>query len=54
MRIAFIVSNPVQYYVPLYREFAKRVGVMLKVFYTWRDAGPVLDEKFDKSTSENP
>ena len=85
MRLAFIVSHPVQYYVPLYRELAKRIGQRtmglrahgtadpkdeggirhaddrqlitddsarisaLKVFYTWRDAGPALDVKFEKT-----
>ena len=64
MRIAFIVSHPIQYYVPIYRELAKRlreggkvgksegekVGVSaLKVFYTWRDAGPARDARFEKT-----
>jgi glycosyltransferase involved in cell wall biosynthesis len=48
MRLAFIVSHPIQYYVPIYRELAKRDGVTLKVFYTWRDAGPARDVKFGK------
>ena len=91
MRLAFIVSHPVQYYVPIYRELAKRArsqgtgdrrqgegeatgvsvwkkdGVSvrnvsesgtaddsarisaLKVFYTWRDAGPARDVRFEKT-----
>ena len=70
MRIAFIVSHPIQYYVPIYRELARRIrhtadGIRhaddrqlttddaarisaLKVFYTWRDAGPARDVKFGK------
>lgn len=70
MRIAFIVSHPIQYYVPVYRELARRIrhtayGIRqtddcqlttddsarisaLKVFYTWRDAGPALDRQFGK------
>jgi glycosyltransferase involved in cell wall biosynthesis len=67
MRLAFIVSHPIQYYVPIYRDLAKRARnqetgdtrqetaeddaaevTALKVFYTWRDAGPALDEKFGK------
>ena len=84
MRIAFIVSHPIQYYVPVYRELARlasqrttglrdhgttalkneggirhaddcqlttddsaRISA-LKVFYTWRDAGPARDVKFGK------
>jgi glycosyltransferase involved in cell wall biosynthesis len=49
MRLAFIVSHPIQYYVPIYRELAKRDGVTLKVFYTWRDAGPARDVRFEKT-----
>jgi len=70
MRIAFIVSHPIQYYVPVYRELERRIrhtadGIRhaddsqlitddsarisaLKVFYTWRDAGPARDVKFGK------
>jgi glycosyltransferase involved in cell wall biosynthesis len=85
MRLAFIVSHPIQYYVPIYRELAelarqrttgsqddktkgrheadrktdhglrttddKTQVTALKVFYTWRDAGPALDEKFGKTFS---
>ncbi|MFM7374009.1 MAG: glycosyltransferase family 4 protein, partial [Chthoniobacterales bacterium] len=72
MRLAFIVSHPVQYYVPIYRELERRIrhtadgirpdseagGIRhaddsarisaLKVFYTWRDAGPARDVKFGR------
>ena len=68
MRLAFIVSHPIQYYVPIYRDLAKRIRqgderrrdeetkgleeeeqiTALKVFYTWRDAGPARDVKFGK------
>lgn len=48
MRMAFIVSHPIQYYVPLYRDLAKREGIEIKVFYTWRGAGPAKDVKFGK------
>jgi len=75
--LAFIVSHPVQYYVPIYRELERRIRqtaeggrqaaecirqtedrllttddsariTALKVFYTWRDAGPAKDVKFGK------
>jgi glycosyltransferase involved in cell wall biosynthesis len=96
MRIAFIVSHPIQYYVPIYRELERRIRQAderlkdeetkrsndqelkrprdqkfdggkrhaddrqlitddsarisaLKVFYTWRDAGPARDARFDKT-----
>ena len=35
IRLAFIVSHPVQYYVPLYRRLAQRDDVEIKVFFTW-------------------
>lgn len=37
-RLAVVVSHPVQYYVPLYRELAGRDDLELKVFFTWHDA----------------
>jgi glycosyltransferase involved in cell wall biosynthesis len=83
MRLAFIVSHPIQYYVPIYRGLAERMrqaderpkdeetksettkerqtddGLLntddsarisaLKVFYTWRDAGPARDVRFEKT-----
>jgi glycosyltransferase involved in cell wall biosynthesis len=99
MRLAFIVSHPIQYYVPIYRGLAERIrqaderpkdeeltGLKgeelerpkderlgdekswrpntddcqltaddsarisaLKVFYTWRDAGPARDVRFEKT-----
>src|SRR5438128_1982867 len=35
MQLAVIVSHPIQYYAPLYRQLAKRDDVVLKVFFTW-------------------
>jgi glycosyltransferase involved in cell wall biosynthesis len=35
LRLAFIVSHPIQYYVPLYRRLAKRNDLQIKVFFTW-------------------
>jgi glycosyltransferase involved in cell wall biosynthesis len=37
IRLAFVVSHPVQYYVPLYQRLAARRDVTIKVFYTWHD-----------------
>ena len=34
-RLAVVVSHPIQYYVPLYRQLAKRTDIDLKVFFTW-------------------
>src|SRR5229473_3100199 len=34
-RIAFVVSHPIQYVVPLYQRLGRRADVELKVFFTW-------------------
>ena len=46
-RLAFVVSHPIQYYVPLYQRLAKRNDLSIKVFFTWH-AGqtPVQDIGF--------
>jgi len=36
-RLAFVVSHPIQYYVPLYRRLADRTDVEIKVFFSWHD-----------------
>src|SRR5262249_26875705 len=36
IRLAMIVSHPIQYYVPLYRRLARRDGIDLRAFYTWQ------------------
>ncbi|MBI3878485.1 MAG: glycosyltransferase family 4 protein [Verrucomicrobia bacterium] len=49
MRLAFIVSHPVQYYVPLYRLLTARGDVTVRVFYTWHGGGrEVMDRGFQK------
>jgi glycosyltransferase involved in cell wall biosynthesis len=35
MQLAFVVSHPVQYYVPLYRSLASHPEIQVRVFYTW-------------------
>src|SRR5690349_10168360 len=35
MRLAIIVSHPIQYYAPLYQRLAKRDDLEVKVFFTW-------------------
>jgi glycosyltransferase involved in cell wall biosynthesis len=35
IRLAFVVSHPIQYYVPLYQRLGRRDDVAIKVFYTW-------------------
>jgi glycosyltransferase involved in cell wall biosynthesis len=38
IRLAMIVTHPIQYYVPLYRRLALRNDVEIKVFFTWHGA----------------
>ncbi len=50
LRLAVIVSHPIQYYVPLYRRLAKREDLEIKVFFTWHGAErPVEDYGFKKN-----
>ena len=35
MRLAIVVSHPIQYAVPLYRRLSKRSDLVSKVFFTW-------------------
>lgn len=43
-KVAFIISHPIQYYVPLLQGLARRGNIELKVFYTW---GEDSISKFD-------
>jgi len=46
-RICFVVSHPIQYFVPLYRRLGRRDDVEIKVFFTWHAGGqPVEDRGF--------
>lgn len=48
-RLAFIVSHPIQYYVPLYRQLVAQGKFEVRVFYTWHGGGEVvLDRGFGK------
>jgi glycosyltransferase involved in cell wall biosynthesis len=38
IRVAIIVSHPIQYYAPLYRRLAVRDDLRIKVFFTWHAA----------------
>ncbi len=45
MKLAIIVTHPIQYYAPLFRDLAKELDLM--VFYTWSQSqGKVLDKDF--------
>lgn len=45
VRLAFVVSHPIQYYVPLYRRLAQRNDVSVKVFFTWHDGQSAVHDQ---------
>lgn len=48
-KLAVVVTHPIQYYVPVFREISKKNGIQLKVFYTWgRDSINKFDPGFGK------
>lgn len=50
IRLAIVVSHPIQYYVPLYRRLAGRDDLEIKVFFTWHAGeSPVPDHGFRRS-----
>lgn len=52
IKIAFIVSHPIQYYAPLYRRLAARNDVQIKVFFTWHGGEQAqLDHGFGKDVA---
>jgi glycosyltransferase involved in cell wall biosynthesis len=52
IKIAFIVSHPIQYYAPLHRRLAQRSDVAVKVFFTWHGGERAqLDRGFGKAVA---
>jgi glycosyltransferase involved in cell wall biosynthesis len=50
LRLAIVVSHPIQYYAPLYRRLAMRDDLAVKVFFTWHaGTAPVHDRGFGGS-----
>jgi len=45
MRLAVIVSHPIQYYAPLYESLARHDDLALKVFFTWHAGGAPVDDR---------
>jgi glycosyltransferase involved in cell wall biosynthesis len=43
-RLAFVVSHPIQYYAPIYRQLAGRPDVEVKVFFTWHAGGDAVHD----------
>lgn|SRR5262249_23863201 len=44
-RIAFVVSHPIQYVVPLYQRLGRRDDVELKVFFTWHAGMQAVEDR---------
>jgi glycosyltransferase involved in cell wall biosynthesis len=44
-RLAFIVSHPIQYYVPLYQRLSRREDIAIKVFFTWHDGTSAVQDR---------
>lgn len=51
LRVAFIVTHPVQYYVPLYRRLAARPGFAVRVFFTWHGGDATHDPEFGRTVA---
>src|ERR1051326_1921887 len=48
IRLAMVVTHPIQYYVPLYRRLSLRDDLALKVFYTWHANPSQFDPGFQR------
>lgn len=52
VRLAFVVSHPIQYFVPLYRKLARRDDSDVKVFFTWHGGEePIEDRGFGQKVA---
>lgn len=52
IRLAIVVSHPIQYYVPLYRGLAARGDLKIKIFFTWHAGkGPQHDPGFGREVA---
>jgi glycosyltransferase involved in cell wall biosynthesis len=45
VRLAFIVSHPIQYYAPLHQRLALRDDIEIKVFFTWHDGSLAIEDR---------
>jgi glycosyltransferase involved in cell wall biosynthesis len=45
VRLAFIVSHPIQYYAPLHQRLARRDDIEIKVFFTWHDGHAAIEDR---------
>lgn len=45
VRLAIIVSHPIQYYAPLYQRLAQRTDMVIKVFFTWHAGQSTIEDR---------
>ena len=45
MRLALVVSHPIQYFVPFYRRLARRSDMILKVFFKWHAGQAAVEDR---------
>ncbi len=44
VRLAIVVSHPIQYYAPLHQRLARRSDLIVKVFFTWHSADKAVED----------
>ena len=44
VKLAIIVSHPIQYYAPLHQRLARRRDLMIKVFFTWHSGEKAIED----------
>jgi glycosyltransferase involved in cell wall biosynthesis len=44
-RVAFVVSHPIQYFVPLHQRLGQRPDLAIKVFFTWHDGRAAVEDR---------
>lgn len=44
VRLAIIISHPIQYYAPLYQRLASRTDLQVKVFFTWHAGEKAIED----------
>ncbi|MGB8193511.1 MAG: glycosyltransferase family 4 protein [Chitinophagaceae bacterium] len=49
MKLAVIITHPIQYYAPLFKLLTARGKIQLKVFYTWERGAEKFDVGFGKA-----
>jgi len=45
VRLAIVVSHPIQYFVPLYRNLARRDDIEVRVYFTWHAGARAVEDR---------